>query len=202
MSGTGSPAVTLIATVTLALLVAACVGSGPSADGVPTLPRPSAGSAARVSPAATPNSSDQIVQALAYAQCLRSRGVPNWPDPDGGGGFDKTKLTSQHLGVSDSLLQAALTACQHLLPSGGSTGSRGPAPAEVQQALRFSQCMRSHGVANFPDPDGTGRIPDPASLGIDQGSPRFEGANQACGAYRPPYIPSNARYNTFASSQP
>ena len=69
---------------------------------------------------------------------------------------------------------------------------------ELAQALRFSRCVRSHGVPNFPDPDSTGRIPDPASLGIDQGSPKFQAANQTCRRYRPPYMPSNAAYNAYA----
>ena len=60
--------------------------------------------------------------------------------------------------------------------------------------------MRSHGVPKFPDPDGSGRIPDPASYGIDQGSPRFEAANLACAQYRPPYIPSNEAYNSYAAT--
>jgi hypothetical protein len=66
------------------------------------------------------------------------------------------------------------------------------------QALQYSRCVRSHDVPNFPDPDSSGRIPDPASLGIDQGSPKFQAANQACGKYRPPYMPSNAAYNAYA----
>ena len=41
-------------------------------------------------------------------------------------------------------------------------------------------------------------IPDPASVGIDQGAPKFQAANQACGKYRPPYMPSNAAYNAYA----
>jgi hypothetical protein len=186
----------VVMTAALVLLVAACSGS-PQGSDVAQLGSIAQGSRSSSHPAA----SGQADQALAYARCMRSHGVPNWPDPNGSGVFDKTKLTSQHLGVSDSLLQAAQTACRRLLPSGGSS-RRGPTPAEVQQALMFSQCMRSHGVSNFPDPDGSGRIPDPASLGIDQGAPRFEAANQDCGAYRPPYMPSNAQYNAFASSQP
>jgi hypothetical protein len=66
------------------------------------------------------------------------------------------------------------------------------------QSLQFSRCVRSHGVPNFPDPDVTGRIPDPGSVGVDQGSPKFQAANEACGAYRPPYMPSNSAYDTWA----
>jgi hypothetical protein len=66
------------------------------------------------------------------------------------------------------------------------------------QGLEFSRCVRAHGVPNFPDPAGDGRIPDPATVGIDQGSPRFEAANRACGTYRPPYMPSNSAFNAYA----
>jgi hypothetical protein len=165
----------IIATAALVLLAAACGGAS----------KPPAASA-------------QQNAAAAYARCVRSHGVPNWPDPNSSGVFDKSKLTSQQLGASSSRVQAAQSACQHLLPNGGS----GPNAAQVQQvkaqALAFSRCVRSHGLPNFPDPDSTGRIPDPATVGIDQGAPKFEAANQACGKYRPPYMPSNAAYNAYA----
>ena len=55
-----------------------------------------------------------------------------------------------------------------------------------------AQCMHAHGVA-LPDPGSDGRIPDPSTVGLNQGSSPFESANQACGKYRPPYMPSNAQ---------
>jgi hypothetical protein len=135
---------------------------------------------------------------LAFARCLRSNGVPNFPDPNSSGVIQKE--SPQQLGVSVSTYRTALSACSHLLPNGGN----GPNQAQLQQVralgLRFAQCMRRHGVA-LPDPASDGRIPDPGSVGIDQGSPRFQAANQACGKYRPPYMPSNAAYNAYAQSQ-
>jgi hypothetical protein len=129
---------------------------------------------------------------------MRSHSVPNWPDPNGSGVFDKSKLTPQQLGASDSQVRVAQTACRSLLPNGGRT----PNTAQVEEirakALQFSQCVRGHGVPNFPDPGSDGRIPDPATVGIDQGAPRFEAANRVCGRYRPPYMPSNAAYNAWA----
>jgi hypothetical protein len=142
----------------------------------------------------------QVGGALAYAHCMRSNGVPSWPDPNSSGVFDKSQLTLQQLGVSESRLQTAQSACRHLLPNGGQP----PDEAQVQQmkaqALQFSECVRAHGVPNFPDPGSDGRIPDPATVGIDQGSPKFEAANEACGKYRPPYMPSNAAYNAYATA--
>jgi hypothetical protein len=128
---------------------------------------------------------------------MRSHGVPEFPDPSSSGA---PKESAQQLGVSDAQFQAADSSCRHLLPNGGT----GPNQAELQQVaavgLDFARCMRTHGVA-LADPGTDGRIPDPASLGIDQGSPRFQAANQACGTYRPPYIPSNSAYNAYARSQ-
>jgi hypothetical protein len=164
------------ATAGLALLMAACGGGSPANDVA------------------------QPTGAVAFASCMRSHGVPNWPDPNSSGVFDKSKLSSRQLGASSSRVQAAQGVCQHLLPNGGS----GPSPAQVQQvkaqALAFSRCVRSHGLPNFPDPTSDGRIPDPASVGIDQGSPKFQAANQACRRYRPPYMPSNATYDAYAET--
>jgi hypothetical protein len=82
---------------------------------------------------------------------MRSHGVPNFPDPDSGGGIPKEAL--RQLGVSDSQYQAATHACGHLLPAGSSSGRT---PAEVRLwwsgMLSFARCMRSHGVSDWPDP--------------------------------------------------
>jgi hypothetical protein len=133
---------------------------------------------------------------LAFSACMRSDGVAGYPDPTGSGPPPKKSL--QQLGASSARFDAAQSSCRRLLPNGG----RPPDQAEQQQvranALRFSQCIRSHGVEGFPDPANSGRIPDPATVGVNQGSPRFEAANRACGRYRPPYMPSNAAYNSWA----
>jgi hypothetical protein len=135
---------------------------------------------------------------VAFSRCMRSNGVTNYPDPNSSGVIPKE--SSQELGVTSSKFQSAQGACQHLLPNGG----HGPNQAEVQQVkaqgLKFAQCMRGHGVA-LPDPGSDGQIPDPASVGLNQGSPSFQAGNQACGKNRPPYMPSNAQYNAYAQSQ-
>ena len=127
---------------------------------------------------------------------MRSDGVYRFPDPNRDG---IPKEDAAQLGVTGSQYQAAYNACEHLLPNGGS----GPNQAQIElvreQSLRFSRCIRGHDV-NLPDPDSSGRIPDPASVGLDQGSPQFEAANQACGAYRPPYMPSNEAYNAWVQT--
>jgi hypothetical protein len=184
-------AAAVIATAGLALLAAACGAS--TGSHVAQLGSTATQSSSSSNPSA---SSAQANGAVAFAHCMRAHGVLSYPDPTSGGQLVKESV--QQLGVSNARFQAAARICNHLLPNGGS----GPSPAQVQYAralaLRFSPCMRAHGVPNFPDPGSDGRIPDPASLGIDQGSPKFQTANQACRKYRPPYMPSNAAYNSYA----
>jgi hypothetical protein len=176
----------------LVLLLAAC-SSGSSGSHVAQL-----GSTAtqNSSAARTAAASSQQVGAVGFAQCMRSNGLSKWPDPDSSGAFDKTKITTQQLGVSSATLQTAQNTCQHLLPAASVTQQR----LNGAQALQFAGCVRSHGVPNFPDPDGSGRIPDPATSGVDQGSPQFQAANVACAQYRPPYIPSNQDYDAYAAT--
>jgi len=182
-------AVAIIATAVPALLAAGCGGS-PGSHVAQLGAKATQSSSSNASAA----SAEQHGQ-LAFASCMRSHGVPKYPDPTPSG---LVKESLQQLGVSSSRFQSASSDCNHLLPNGGS----GPSPAQVQQvralALEFSECVRSHGVPNFPDPGSDGRIPDPASVGINQGSPKFEAANEACRKYRPPYMPSNAAYNAYA----
>ena len=78
--------------------------------------------------------------AVAFARCMRSHRVPNWPDPNSSGGFDKSRLTPQQLGAGSSQVQAAQSACQHLLPNGG-RAEPGRAAADKAQALRFSRAF-------------------------------------------------------------
>jgi hypothetical protein len=193
LSTTARTTAAIIATAGLSLLAAAC-GSSPGSH-VAQLGSTATQSTSSPTPSA---SSAHQNDAIAFARCMRSHGVPNWPDPNSSGAFDKSKLTPQQLGAGTSRVQAAQSACNHLLPNGGS----GPNAARVQYmralGLRYARCMRRHGVPNLPDPGSDGRIPDPATVRINQGSPKFKAANQACGKYRPPYMPSNSAYDAYA----
>jgi hypothetical protein len=112
-------------------------------------------------------------QALAYARCIRSHGVPLWPDPESGGSFDKSKLTPHQLGVSSSQIGTAEKACRSLAPTYSAT----PQPHVLAQALRFSRCMRAQGAANFPDPESNGAIVIPHAM---ENSPAYLAALHFC----------------------
>jgi hypothetical protein len=133
----------VIAAAGLLLLAAACAGPGGSQNASGSASSPSANSAL-----------------LAFSRCVRAHGVTAFPDPEPGAGNAKFP-SAQELGVSSSQYQAAERACQHLLPAG--VDDQFP-PAEVQLLLagmrQYSQCMRSHGVPDWPDPaTGSGGRP-------------------------------------------
>ena len=182
-------AAAILSAAVLTLLAAACGGS--KGGHVAQL-----GSTATQSSTPSSAGSAQENGAVTFSRCMRSNGVLTFPDPGSGGAIPKESL--QQLGVGSAQFEAAQSACRHLLPNGGRPPNQTERLQVRAQSLRFAECVRAHGVPNFPDPDSTGRIPDPASVGINQGSPKFRTANKACGKYRPPYMPSNAAYNAWA----
>jgi hypothetical protein len=67
----------------------------------------------------------EVQQVLAgmrtFAHCLRSHGVPNWPDPstdsNGQPVFDISSRGITHAQSHSPQVQTAMTECHHLLPS-------------------------------------------------------------------------------------
>jgi hypothetical protein len=178
--GGARTAAAIIATAALALLAAACGGSrvGRVAQLGSTTTQNSASSTSSAQSA-------QLNAALAYSRCMRSHGVPNFPDPDPDGNVPSSALRA--LGMSKQTLLAADGACKRLLPSsgrGGGTGTRGDR-LKLAFALNAAGCMRSHGFPTYPDPP----TPSPSSqgsgtrfegTGIDTKSPRFQTTETAC----------------------
>jgi hypothetical protein len=163
--------------------VAACSG-GPSTPGAATDPPATA-----VSPSA-----DGSTGLIAYSTCMRSHGVPNFPDPASSGGIPKE--TGQQLGVSDAQLQAAQNACYQLLPAGESLSGQPIQTITAQQQqyyLKAAACMRSHGVSNFPEPvfqNGQVEFPMLEHL-VDLNSPQFTQAYGICHKLIPPGLPDS-----------
>lgn len=121
--------------------------------------------------------------ALEYARCMRSHGVPNFPDPAAGRGADKAAAIRALQTVSGSRAQAAQTDCVHV--NGGSPGSgQGSVPSRARTAavLAFARCLRTHGFPRFPDPTTDGQITHEmvANAGIDLHQPAVAQAGDAC----------------------
>jgi hypothetical protein len=71
----------------------------------------------------------------------------------------------------------ALAACGSSTGTGGTTGSAS-ASAGAGAGVRFTQCMRAHGVTEFPDPLPSGGFP--RGPGVEQSAPAFHTARKAC----------------------
>ena len=88
---------------------------------------------------------------LAYSKCMRSHGVPNFPDPSAGGGINIPQ--GSNLNPFSPAFKAAHGQCKKLLPGGGPP--QGISEQQNEQMVRTSECMRAHGVSGFPDPTTT-----------------------------------------------
>jgi hypothetical protein len=128
-----------------------------------------------------------FTQLVALAQCMRTHGAPNFPDPNTSGDFNLTTTPNGPKGAIDidsSQIRVAYGACRHRLPGGGPNLGQlqQQAQQKLQRALprllKLSQCMRSHGVPNFPDPTLNGL--DLNGSGINPTSPQFQAAIRAC----------------------
>jgi hypothetical protein len=162
--------VAIIATASLIVLAAAC-GAGPSATG-------SGGESSSNGPT---NNRSANSQPLAFSHCMRANGVPNFPDPNSGGVWPKPRVQGA---ASSPEYPAAAKACGHLLPDGGP----GVAPSQaVDQQIqndmtKFAQCMRSHGVSDWPDPtlDQGRAVFDPQAAGVNPNSPQIGAKVHEC----------------------
>jgi hypothetical protein len=117
--------------------------------------------------------------AVAYAECMRENGVPEFPDPvDGGTQLQATPGSG--LDPNSPEWKAAQRACQDLAPAG--TQSGGSPPAAVQaQVLDYAKCIRENGVPDFPDPSFEGgAVQLQPGSGVDPSSQQFQSAQRAC----------------------
>ena len=83
-------------------------------------------------------------KAVKFAECMRANGVPHFPDPDTKG------AVNFGVDVSREVWLKAVDACKALKPPGALSSKR--TPKEQSATLRFAQCIRDHGVKDFPDP--------------------------------------------------
>jgi hypothetical protein len=136
-------AAAIIATVGFAVLTAACGGSPAHVAQV------SSASTSRRSTG--PTAMGKYAAALAYSRCMRSHGVPHFPDPRQVGGAIQIPGSQSGMNPQAPAFTSAQRACRPLLPGGGE-----PTHADQKHALarllHISRCMRAHGVSAFPDP--------------------------------------------------
>ena len=161
----------LAGAIVVAVLIAGCGGSSSGGGGV-----------AHVNSSTTAKSATKTktkASALAYSQCIRAHGVPNFPDPNSSGEI----LLTPSVNTDTAAYQSAHNDCKSLEPA--PPVDPAASSQRLAAAVKFATCMRAHGVPDFPDPQGTsnGGIGFSATPGgSDTSSPAFQRADQKCGA--------------------
>lgn len=178
-------------------LVAAACSSSPSSPGVQgaasgTTPTTAASTANQSGPTLTP--AQQAAQ-LAYSHCMQTHGVPNFPDPDSHGRILIQGGPGSSLDPGSAAFKNAQNHCKSLQPQPTAAQQ---AQAE-QQALRVSECMRAHGIKDYPDPSGNGRISislnNTPGSDLNPNNPLFQRAQAKC-MPNAPKIPTGSQNKT------
>jgi hypothetical protein len=143
------------------------------------------------SSAASSASAPTYAQEIALVGCMRSHGVPNFPDPSASGSYSLTSDGSLvgaggSVDINSGQAQAAYGDCRHLLPGGPSISQLEQDVQQEQQRqaqalplmVKYSECMRSHGVPNFPSPGQATASPGGSPINVN--SPQFVAATGAC----------------------
>ncbi len=193
------------ALIALSVLVTGCGGNSPTggvaslgthASKTSTTSSTAAGASGGSGSSASPES-----QAVAYSACMRSHGVPNFPDPQISSNGNEHKIAMKVTpGITGNPhFKSAQQACSRLLPGGPGEGPNHQITlSEQSQYLKAAACIRSHGVPNFPDPTFSGGGVHIAHQGLNESSPAFKAAVQACESL----IPGGVHGDRGASARP
>jgi hypothetical protein len=172
-----------LALTAAAIAAAGCTaGSGAGTDttnaaasGSPASGAPATSATATASPAPGPTGTYQeqiMAWGRRFAACVRAHGQPDFPDPvypagvgpngpNDTGPFPYREWGTELFPVDKGTLVRALDACPEVVsqmpPAPHSLHP--PTAAEMAILRRFSQCMRQHGFADFPDPKADGTFP-------------------------------------------
>jgi hypothetical protein len=104
-------------------------------------------------------------------------------------------VTSRKLRLMGALaliaMVALISACGSRAPAATGTGRSGTnnTPTNLEQAVKFSQCMRAKGVSGFPDPDASGQLTIDGVVNgssLNPNTPAFQQALSACKDLEPP----------------
>jgi hypothetical protein len=109
------------------------------------------------------NDTANAQKAVKFAECMRSNGVSQFPDPGASGELTIDAVANgSSLDPSTPAFKQAISACKDLQPA-GFMGTR-RSSQQQQAALRFAQCIRANGVTDFPDPIPNGPLVDTSRI--------------------------------------
>ena len=98
-------------------------------------------------------------KAVKFAECMRTNGVSGFPDPNASGQLTIDAVANgSSVDTNSAAFKQAMSACKDLEPP-GFTGPK-VTPQLRTARLAFAQCVRDHGVPDFPDPTPNGPLID------------------------------------------
>jgi len=112
---------------------------------------------------------------VEFAQCMRSHGIKNFPDPVNGA-FSFSGVGPDSVDPSSPAFQAAKAACIHLVP--GEAQRLAVTAQDLAAGDKLAACMRSHGFPAFPDPTSQNVFDVPKSINI--ALPGYQSAFSTC----------------------
>ena len=183
-------ALTLIS-VCMASAAAACSSGGPGS-------RSSAGSPSAGSPASGTGQVMAVMQ--QWAQCIRSHGMPNWPDPIINPVTSYPDFPQDAPRIPASTQQACGSITSRLPPQ--AQASHPPTARSMQSLLRFARCMRSHGIPGWPAPNALGEFPltQQMAIGIKKGAIQVKGTDHTAMTACISYVPGGTQYLQFVAA--
>jgi hypothetical protein len=138
---------------------------------------------------ATTGQPDAAAVLREFVQCARDNGMPNLPDLR----LDANGQIEIPAGLPEAppSVERACRAIFERLPASARGDAEGGGdtarpPTDIQGLLRFAQCMREHGVPEWPDPKADGTFPFRGTAIEREGkSPRVLAAGRACERLNP-----------------
>jgi hypothetical protein len=128
------------------------------------------------------------------ARCIRSHGMPGWPDPEINPLTNTPDFPPDAPHVPASIQQACQSIASRLPPDAQAT--QPPTVVGMQGLLRFARCVRSRGVPNWPDPNALGEFPIDGHLAAQFKGSANRSAINACIRY----VPGGNQYLRFVAA--
>ncbi|HUA45311.1 MAG TPA: hypothetical protein VMA77_08805 [Solirubrobacteraceae bacterium] len=126
---------------------------------------------------------------------MRSHGVSDYPDAtiSSSGNQVQMRISPGTANPNSPAFKSAQSACHQLLPNGGAPTGGNSAQAKAQE-VKYADCVRSHGVPNFPDPSHDGAFDLPP--GLNPQVPQFTQAQQGYKNVQPSSLSVNQSAGT------
>ena len=117
----------------------------------------------------------QLQTMTVFAVCVRKHGLPGFPDPPYSNG-ELNKLGFRKLSPQ---METATNKCHAQALAAGVVQTPAEIQQHLEQMLKIAECMRAHGITNFPDPNANGSFTSPVNSPVN--TPGYAAAAKTCG---------------------